>query len=160
MEQRMSVMRKSQFALSAAFLMCAVGCTQGTPGGPGVQTPAGTQNQTANKPVMGESRETFSLRTPVLSTSLKQGESKSASISIQRGTNFDDDVELKFSGIPSGVTLDPMNPTLRRDEKEVKINVMAATDAAIGDFTVDVTGHPMKGGPDATNQFKLSVSEK
>jgi len=143
---------------SALFLAC--GCTQGTPGGPGVQSQPGSPNQTTNKPVIGESKETFSLRTPIISTSVKQGETKSASIAIQRGTNFDDDVELKFGSLPTGVTLDPANPTLKHDDKEVKINVTAAPDAAVGDFTVSVTGHPSKGGPDATNDFKLTVSAK
>jgi len=152
-------MTKLKFALIATALICAVGCNEGTPGGPGVQSPpAGSQSQTANKPVIGEARDTFSLRTPIMSTSVKQGETKSASIAIQRGTGFDDDVQLSFSNMPAGVTLDPMNPMLNRSEKDIKINVIAAADAALGDFTVSVTGHPTKGGPDATNEFKLNVA--
>jgi len=153
-------MTKSKTGLVASALICLFGCTQGTPGGPGVQTPVGSQSQTANKPVIGEARETFSLKLPMLATSLKQGESKSATISIQRGTNFDDDVQLSFTEIPTGVTLDPVNPMLKHDDKEVKINITAAADAAIGDFTVKVSGHPSKGGPDAVNEFKLDISAK
>lgn len=95
-----------------------------------------------------------------MSTSLKQGETKSASIAISRGKDFDDDVQLSFTGIPAGVTLDPLNPMLKHDDKDVKINVTAGTDAAIGDFTVSVKGHPTKGGADATDDFKLTVSAK
>jgi len=155
-------MTRTKTVWATAALICTLGCSQGTPGGPGVAqtTPPPSQNQTTNKPVIGESKETFSLRTPVLSTSVKQGETKSASIAISRGTNFDDDVQLSFSGLPTGVTLDPSTTTIKHDEKEAKINVVAADDAAIGDFKVTVTGHPMKSGPDATNEFKLSVSAK
>src|SRR5438045_3432167 len=126
-------MTRSKMAWAAAALIFSLGCNQGTPGGPGVQSspPAG-QNQTTNKPVINESKDTFSLRTPVLSTSVKQGETKSASIAISRGTNFDDDVQLSFTGVPTGVTLDPSSTTIKRDDKEVKINVSAADDAAIG----------------------------
>lgn len=153
-------MKRLRFALVAVALIGVVGCNESTKGGPGVTNPVGTQNQTTNKPVVNESRETFTLRMPVGTTSEKQGESKSATIAISRGTNFDDDVELKFSNVPTGVTLDPMNPTVARSDKEVKINITAADDAPVGDFTINVTGHPMKGGADATGEFKLSISAK
>ena len=159
---------KSGSAFLGLALLATSGCTQGTSGGPGVQTPPATQSQTANKPVVTESdkpmlsqpRDSFSLRLPVLSTSLKQGESKSVTVSIQRGTDFDQDVTLNFSNMPSGVTLSPASPTITKDEKETKISVTAADDAAIGDFTVNVSGHSIKGGPDATNELKLSVATR
>lgn len=154
------IMTKTKLSVVTTVLICACGCSQGTPGGPGVQTPSGTQSQTTNKPIIGEAKETFSLKLPMLATSLKQGETKSASISIQRGSNFDDDVQLSFTQIPTGVTLDPMNPTLKHDDKDVKINLTAAADAALGDFTMKVSGHPTKGGPDAVNEFKVNVSSK
>jgi len=161
-------MLKSSSAFVGLALLAAAGCMQGTPGGPGVQSPPASQPHSANKPVVTESekpvvsqpRDTFSLRLPMLSTSLKQGESKSVTISIQRGTDFDQDVKLSFSNIPNGVTLSPATPTITKDEKETKISVMAADDAALGDFTVNVSGHSNKGGPDATNELKLSVSAK
>jgi len=151
-------MKKSTFMVAAAMLLSAIGCNEGNPGGPGARTPS--NSQTANKPVIGEARDSFSLHTPVLSTSVKQGETKSATISIQRGTGFEDDVQISFSNLPTGITIDPMKPTLARSDKEVKVNVTAADDAAVGDFTVNLTGHPMKGGPDATNEFKLGVAAK
>lgn len=176
-------MRKSVMGLLASGLVIACGCTQGTPGGPGVKTQPTTQSQTtykptvddsrkpvvddsrapvvdnARKPVVDDSRETFTLRTPVLSTSLKQGETKSASITISRGKDFQDDVNLTFSGIPAGVTFDPATATLKHGDKEQKINISASDDAALGDFTIKVLGHPSS-GPDATNEFKLNISAK
>ncbi|WP_040591641.1 COG1470 family protein [Schlesneria paludicola] len=161
-------MLKSSSAFVGLALLAASGCMQGTSGGPGAQTPPASQPHSANKPVITESekpalsqpRDTFSLRLPILSTSLKQGESKSVTISIQRGTDFDQDVTLNFSNMPSGVTLSPAAPMITKEEKETKVSVLAAEDAALGDFTVNVSGHSSKGGPDATNELKLSVSAK
>lgn len=160
-------MLKSSSAFVGLALLALSGCMQGTPGGPGVQSNPSTQHS-ANKPVITESdkpmlsqpRDTFSLRLPILSTSLKQGESKSVTISIQRGTDFDQDVTLNFTNMPTGVTLSPASPTIMKDEKETKISVMASDDAAVGDFTVNVSGHSSKGGPDATNELKLNVAAK
>jgi hypothetical protein len=154
-------MTKLQCAWIASALICACGCTQGTPGGPGVAPSASSnQNQTANKPVINESKDTFSLRTPALSTSVKQGESKSATIAISRGSTFDEDVQLSFTDLPTGVTIDPDTATLKKDDKEVKLNVMASENAAVGDFTAHVVGHPMKTGADAKTDFKISVTAK
>jgi hypothetical protein len=47
---------------------------------------------------------------------------------------------------------------LHRD-MEAKINLKVADDAALGDFTVKVTGHPTSGA-DATNEFKMTGHEK
>lgn len=153
-------MTKLQCTWIASALICACGCTQGTPGGPGAVPQTSNPNQTVNKPVIGEAKEAFSLRTPTLSTSVKQGETKSATISISRGTNFDDDVQLSFSDLPTGVTIEPANPLLKHDDMEVKLDVTASDNAAIGEFTVHVTGHPMKSGPDAKNDMKIIVSAK
>jgi hypothetical protein len=160
-------MLKSSSAFVGLVLLAASGCMQGTSGGPGAQLPP-AQSHSANKPVITDSdkpilsqpRDSFSLRLPILSTSLKQGESKSVTVSINRGTDFDQDVTLNFSNMPNGVTLSPANPIINKDEKDTKISVTAADDAAIGDFTVNVSGHSSKGGPDATNELKLSVAGK
>ena len=37
--------------------------------------------------------------------------------------------------------------------------VTAADEAALGDFTIKVTGHPTKGA-DASNEFKITVDKK
>jgi len=153
-------MQKSQlFGIASVFaLVC--GCNQGTPGGPGVQPSSTPQTYSTNKPVVENSKETFSLKLPVLSTSLKQGETKSVDISISRGTDFTDDVNLQFSSTPDGISIDPASPMLSKSDKDIKINVTAAENAPLGDFTVKVTGHPTKGGPDAQNELKITVSAK
>ena len=142
------------------MLLVICGCNEGTPGGSGVRTDTRTQGQVANKPVIGEARETFSLKPPMTSTSLKQGETKTASVAIQRGTDFDEDVKVTFSNVPNGVVVEPANSILRHGDKEMKISISAADDAALGNFTVKVTGQPSKGGPDAVNDFKLIIAAK
>jgi hypothetical protein len=130
-----------------------VGCDKGTPGGAGVTT-TGDRG-----PHVGQAEDTFSLTVPTLSTHLKQGEAKVVAIGISRGKNFDGDVAVGFDNLPKGVTVDPAAPALKHGEKEVKVTVKAADDAALGDFAVKVVGHPAK-GPDATNELKLTVEKK
>ena len=153
-------MKSLHVSLVALALVAASGCTQGTPGGPGAtNTPSQPTTVTAQKPVLGQAEETFNLSVPSLSTNLKQGETKTASISLTRGKNFDEDVTLKFDDMPKGVTIDPASPVIKHGDKEAKITFQAADDAALGDFTVKVTGHPTKGA-DAKTEFKLTVAEK
>jgi hypothetical protein len=116
-------------------------------------------NTSAKAPLYGEADDTFNLSVPFLSTTLKQGETKAVSMGIKRGKNFDQDVGLKFDGLPKGVTLDPASPVIKHGDTEAKLTLKAADDASLGDFTVKVTGHPTK-GPDASTEFKITVDKK
>ncbi len=100
--------------------------------------------------------ESFTVSLPLLSTSLKQGETKTLAITIKRDKTFDQDVALLFGEMPTGVTFEPESPVVKAGETETQVTLMAAADAALGDFTVKVTGHPAKGA-DTTNDLKLSV---
>ena len=73
--------------------------------------------------------------------------------------NFDEDVTLKFTGLPKGVTFDPASPVIKRGEKETKLTIKVADDAPPEDFMVKMTGHPTKGA-DAKNEFKITVAKK
>jgi uncharacterized membrane protein len=145
--------------LYASLLVAAVvaftGCNgKSTSGGPGA-----TNKESSKGTHVGQTDNSFKLSTPTLATKLKQSENKVATISIKRGKNFDQDVTLKFEGLPQGVSIDPANPVLKHGEEEVKVTIKAADDAAVGDFTVKVVGHP-KEGPDAVSDLKLEVSKK
>jgi hypothetical protein len=186
--------------LMAAILAMALGCNEGTPGGPGVKktgpstssttTPSTTtpspSTETASSPpystdtprvtekppvttaepapgtdanpIAGDPENSFRLDAPNLATTIKQGETKVVTIGISRAKNFDQDVALKLEGVPKGVTVDPADPMIKHGEKEVKLNVTAAEDAALNDFTIKVIGHPATGA-DATNEFKLSITK-
>jgi hypothetical protein len=148
--------------LAAAALAMTIGCTQSTPGGPGVTAvpnSSGGTTTVAKKPIIGEADDTFKMNTPVLATRVTQGESATAKISVSRGKNFDEDVALTFMDVPKGVTLTPVTPMIAKSDKEATIDVQAASDAAIGEFTVKVSGHPEKGA-DATSELKLTILEK
>jgi uncharacterized membrane protein len=96
---------------------------------------------------------------PTLSTHLKQGEAKQVDISIDRGKNFDQDVTIKFEGLPQGVSIEPGSPAIKHGEKDVKVTVKASDSAALGDFTVKVTGQPATGAA-ATHDLKLTIEKK
>jgi len=144
-------------ALLAGIGLCFLalvltGCDRsGSAGGPGA-TAAGTK-----PPVFGEADNTFNLTTS--SVSIKQGDTEKGTIGIKRGTNFDQDVAITLTEIPTGVTIEPSSLAIKHGDADVKFTLKAADNAAPGEYTVKVTGHPAKGG-DATNQFKLTVAKK
>ena len=129
------------------------GCNQGSPGGPGATEP------TTNRQAVLQNDDTFNLSAPITSTVIKQGEKRSVSIGLKRGKNFDEEVGLKFDAMPKGVTLDPSSPMIKHGDTEAKMMLNAKADAALGDFTIKVTGHPTKGA-DATINFKVTVEKK
>jgi len=132
-----------------------VGCDKGTPGGPGA---TGTGSHSVSTAI-STAEDTFTLSTPTLSTHIKQGESKVVTIGIKRGKNFGQDVSLKLDGLPEGVTADPSAPSIKAGDEDAKVTFKASDKAALGDFTVNVTGHPGKGA-DASNDLKLTVEKK
>jgi uncharacterized membrane protein len=141
----------SIFAIAVSCLGCGGG--GGTPGGPGAKTNGGKDRGT-----LGTAEETFTINVPNTSTKLKQGESKSITLSLRRGKNFDEDVVLKFDNLPKGLTIEPSRPEIAKSEEEVAATVKAAKDAAVGDFTIKVTGEPSRGQP-ATNTLKVTIEK-
>jgi hypothetical protein len=168
-------MRTLFVGLMVAALTVLTGCNQATPGG-------GPTGVTANKPVVPPVDPTLKLDVPMvpradvssvprtddtfllkdvprMSTQLKQGETKQLAIGIAPGQNFDEEVTLKFTGLPKGVTFDPASPVIKRGEKETQLTIKVADDAPPEDFMVKMTGHPTKGA-DAKNEFKVTVAKK
>jgi uncharacterized membrane protein len=142
-------MKITFLTVAVAALITLSGCGGGTSGGAG----------TGKGSILKGADDTFTLSPPKLATTLKQGESKMVTIGINRGKNFDQDVGLKFEGVPEGVSIEPAAPSIKHGDAEAKVTVKAAADAALGDFTVKVTGHPTK-GTDGANEFKLTVKKK
>jgi uncharacterized membrane protein len=146
--------------VALAALVALAGCNKGTPGGPGVDKDKDKKSKVEQvEDKVRQSEDTFTLSVPTFSVKMKQGESKAVTIGIKRGKNFDQDVTLKLDGLPKGVSVEPAEPAIKHGDKDAKLTFKAAGDAALGDFTVKVTGHPEKGG-DATNELKLTVQEK
>jgi hypothetical protein len=141
----------------AAALVAAIGSVALV--GCGTGTPGGATDRDKDRPSITPADDTFTLSVPTLSTRMKQGEAKVVAIGIRRGKNFAQDVSLKLDGLPKGVTADPAAPEIKAGQEEAKVTLKAADDAAVGDFTVKVVGHPAKGA-DASNEFKLTVEKK
>lgn len=142
-------MKSVMAAVVLGMLVAMMGCNQGTSGGPGASTPPA-------KDRMGQTDDTFSLDVPAVN--LNQGEAKTVAVGIKRGTNFGGDVSLKLAAVPAGVTVDPVDPVIKQGATEVKVTLKAADTAALGDFTVQVTGHPTKGA-DGKSEMKLTIAK-
>jgi hypothetical protein len=104
-------------------------------------------------------KDSFALSMPFWTTGLKQGETKAVSITIAREQKFDQDVTLKFDGLPKGITVEPSSAVIKNGETEAKFVLKAVDEAALGDFRAMVTGHPTKGA-DASHEFKFTVAKK
>jgi hypothetical protein len=140
-------MKKMLGALSFAALAAVVGCHTGSSGGPGTEDPSKGH-------YVGKPDESFTLG--MVQTQIRQGETKTVTIPINRTVNFEEDVTLSFEDMPQGITVDDPHPRIRHGEPGARVALAAADDAALGEFTLKVTGHPTRGG-DAVNDFKLSV---
>jgi len=145
--------------MALVAVVAFAGCNKGTPGGPGVDKEKKSSRLEQAQDTVRQAEDTFTLSVPTFSTKLKQGESKEVKVGIDRGKNFGQDVTLKLEGLPTGVSVEPAEPAIKHGDKDVKLTFKAADDAALGDFTITVTGHPEK-GPDATNKVKLTVQKK
>lgn len=171
----------SLFALPGLLL----GCSQGTPGGPGVS---------ASAPSYGQAENTFNLSVPRLATTLQQGEMFEANIGIKRGVNFDQDMAVKdsftfklptvvalpqgsevtfsvelqreaksnsdvtitFVEFPSGVTIAVDSAVIKADEAATRIQLTATAAAALGRFDIKVTGTSAD-GIDVEDVLRLDV---
>ncbi len=144
-------------AVLSSLLMFA-GCDKkGTTGGPGVTTTSG--NVAATGTAVANSKETFNLTAPSGSTTIKQGDAKTIDIGISRGGDFNQAVAIKFSGMPAGVTVDPAAPEIKAGDKDVKVAIAAAADAAPGEYVLKATGTPTTGEP-STADVKITVEKK
>jgi len=138
-------------------LLLAAGCEKkGTTGGPGV---TGTAAGNATTTTVVESHQTFNVTVPSTSTTINQGESKTVSIGVSRGRDFDQTVALKFDGLPAGVTVDPPNAAIKSGDKETKVGVAAAADAAPGEYVIKVVGQPAT-GESSSADLKITIEKK
>ncbi|HUT08909.1 MAG TPA: hypothetical protein VMY42_00290 [Thermoguttaceae bacterium] len=159
-------MKTSLVYLFVLTLVAAVGCSGNSAEGPKpTATPATKQpvepvKTVVEKPIAGEADETFSLSVPFETVALTQGEEKSVLIGINRGDNFREEVAIEVSDLPMGVTLVTADPVIKQGATDVTLMLKAAGDAALGDFTVKLTGHTVSSGADFTKEFKMTVAEK
>lgn len=146
-------MRTTVTNLAITMLAALSGCTQGTPGGPGATAENG------EKPAYGQAEDTFNLSVPIMSSALQQGAQFEATVGIERGKNFGEDVGLLFADVPKGVTIKPAAPMIMHGDSDAKFTFTATNEAQVGEYQVKVTGHPTNGS-DAKVEFKLTVAAK
>jgi hypothetical protein len=144
--------------LAASMLVLVVGCIQAVAYLPGISGEASTASPKKTKPVAINRNETFNLRCPAITTRVKRGRSHPITIVISRGSEFKDSVSISFSDVPRGVVLEPTSKTLGINEKEMTVVISANAEAPLGEFSFNVKGHPLKGGPDASNRVRLGIA--
>jgi uncharacterized membrane protein len=102
--------------------------------------------------------EGFKIAVPLFDTKIKQGETQSVTISLERGESFKQDVTLEiklFEG--KDITFDPAKVIVKvSDKSDVQIMVTASKDTAVGDYKVFVTGTPTTGEA-TTTEFNVKV---
>ena len=160
-------MKKLMVGLSVLALAVAVGCSDDSSDGPQAVAPSTSEQPkkvsdhvVAKKPIAGEADNTFSLSVPYESVTLTQGEEKSMLIGINRGENFREEVAIELTGLPEGVTLETAEPVIKQGDTDATLMLKATPDAALGDFTINVTGQTVSSGADFSKELKLTVSQK
>jgi hypothetical protein len=133
--------------LLASTSLGMVGCSDGTPGGPGV---AGGETKDRAK--------TFALNTPSLDTTVDQGGTEQVKVSVNRGRQMDQQITLRFEGLPPGVTVNPDKAEIAPGTNDATVTVNAAPDAPVGKFTVTVVGEPVQGA-NAVAKMDIKVQQ-
>ena len=102
--------------------------------------------------------EGFKIDVPTFDTKVKQGETQSVTLSLDRGESFKQDVTLEIQLVDGkGITFDPANVLVKASDKpEVQLQISAAKDAAISEYRVSVIGTPKTGEP-ASTEFNVKV---
>ena len=100
--------------------------------------------------------EGFSITIPT-SITVKQGASMAVAVSLARGAYFKQDVELDIAVKPAGISVIPTDVLVKASEKpDVELQIVAAREAALGDYRVTVTATPETGKPTAA-EFTVTV---
>jgi hypothetical protein len=90
---------------------------------------------------------------------LTQGATRSVEIGVDRQKTFAEDVSIRFGEFPTGVTAEPSEPLIEKGKSSVRVVLTATDEAALGDFTVNVVGHPTQGS-DASSVLRLDIVRK
>ncbi len=101
--------------------------------------------------------EGFNIGTPTFDTKIKQGETASVTISLNRGEHFKRDVKLEIRASAMGVSVEPTQALVKGSEKgDVQLRITAAKDANLGAYTIFVKGTPAA-GESTTTEIQVKV---
>ncbi len=124
-------------AVASLSLIAVLGCA--SPRGGGV---------TAN--------EGFTIGTPTFDTKIKQGESESVTVTLNRGEYFKRDVTLEIKA-SKGISVEPTQALVKASERpDVRLQITVPKDAAIGEYKIFVKGTPQTGEATST-EFIVKV---
>lgn len=100
--------------------------------------------------------EGFKIGTPTFTTKIKQGDTESVTVSVNRGKQFKRDVTLDIS-TSKGISVEPAHVLVRGSEKpDVALRIAASKDADLGEYKIFVTGTPEIGEATST-ELKVMV---
>ena len=100
--------------------------------------------------------EGFKIDVPTFDVKIKQGETQSITIKLQRDESFKQDVKLQIE-TADGISIDPSKVLVKAsDSPDVQLTITVPKEAAFGEYKVTVTGTPATG--EATSvEFKVKV---
>jgi uncharacterized membrane protein len=164
-------MRLISAAALFGMVVTVAGCNQeSSPGGPGVSnqskatsttstTPSDSTSTTttAQKPVVTDKNNTFTLEVPKMTTSVNRGKKENVTIAISRGSEFKESVKLQFHA-PKGVTITPTEPVIPAGQNKVTVSIQADGDAPAGKTNVEVMAVP-ESGKSVSLQMPLEVKQ-
>jgi len=126
--------------------------TTGTAGGGG----GGGGNPT--KPEENKTSNTFRIKDPLLTPSIKQGERKIVELSLDRGSDFKQTIKVEVDA-PKGLKVElPVKSFAPSEKGEFNINVEAEKDAPLGEMVIKVKGTPESGTPTTLN-VKVNIEK-
>ena len=151
-------MKLASAAVLFGMVVALAGCSQeSTPGGPGASsttkmntstatTPTSSTSvtTTANKPVITDKNNTFTLKVPEMTTAVRPGKKEEVTISISRGSAFKESVKIQFRA-PKGVTIMPAEPVIAAGQDKVSVTVQSTKEAPAGKTNIAVLAIPESG---------------
>jgi uncharacterized membrane protein len=100
--------------------------------------------------------ESFKIDVPTFDVKVKQGETQTVTIKLQRGESFKQDVKLKIEAA-KGISVDPVKVLVKASDKpDVQLMITVPKDAALGEYKVSVTGTPTT-GEQTSVEFNVKV---
>lgn len=130
-------------AVAAALALAPVACNKSEPGGPGA--PAG-----------GNKDDTFQLVLPTIPNAIKQGDTESVKVGIDRGKAFKQTVKLDAKA-PDKISVEFDRTSVKDGEsQEVTLKIKPAADAPDGTHKITISGTPEQ-GPAASKELSVIV---
>lgn len=130
---------RTWLSVSAVVVLAAVGCNKSPEGG----TP-GTSSS-------------FKISAPTMATGIKQDNSQTVKITLDRGKDFKQTVKLKAEPSSDKIKAEFVKDTVAAaDPAEASLKLTVAKDAPVGKYTVKVTGTP-EGGTATAVDLEVNV---